>query len=331
MTTFDKTVESDIRDFTIALISRPNVKLIDDVIIVNNRPINFNKHQDFSGFKIGVNSKRKKFRAYAKLKNVSIKKYAEQLGLDADVLTKYASRSTMKYNVATKLYDAIKDIDFVRLRAEQIKVNKILAKLPKLDIDYDNENKEAIRQLFISYLKKNGITSGKFFGLPSSETLFEIAVNKSYNNDFHYIACEKDSKKYKLMKQSSLDNDLLMDDNKCYSYELTPLFPPNHLSHAYVDYCTTYDSNKKEVHQMLSNKTIKVGGLIGFTFSQRDRHTKVYHENKLADLGLFEVPSVKGAIPHLLEEHLLEDYELLENVSYWGEGPMIFVLLKRLK
>ena len=318
MSTFNR------EELEIKLISRPNAK-------PNNVKFKFAYHQEFSGFKIGVNAKRTALKKYSETKGVSLINYSKLIGVNYQTLLKYINKQDLGIDNATNVYKTLKGVNFKKLTADAIKYNKFLSTQPKKENDFTGSEKGKIRNLFIANIEVNDLKSGKFFSLPSSETFFETQLNNEVENSFHYLACECEPTKYAEMQQSIINNKLLMSTHFGYSDELTSLLPTNSLSHAFVDYCRTFTSHENEVKQMLLNKTIKIGGLIGFTFCQRDKESKAYHRELLKELGSNDKPTVKGCIKHKLSAYLGGNYEFVEFTGYKDGSPMLFVLLKRIR
>lgn len=324
-----KTLKDKLR---VKLIETPNLQISDF--------LGLPKTADFSATKSSVNLQRQKLGRLVASKNIAQTEVARQLGIKTPTLKKFIKGSAIKSVdanvIASKILDVINNNDIPKAPKKAKKEVVINA------TEFKGSEKGKIRDLFISHLMKYGIRkAGKFFSLPSGKCQFEIQLNTEMDNNFKYDVVERNinfpniydemlntivSKK---IKTSSISN--------CYSREVLLTKNSNYYSHIFADWCATYTTLEDEVRHIIFNNLVKVGGLVGFTFSLRDEKGKDFHKTVLNDdkmkfkFGLDLDPNVKDGIYMKFLAMCYNNYEIVEFESYHDTSAMLFVLIKRIR
>jgi hypothetical protein len=299
--------------------------------------INFERPQIYGGFQNHVNKKREYVGAYLKIKGVKVNVILDEIEVSAYTLKKYVDAKPLKVDDANKIQAWLLD-NYSNMRQEVLiarKEAKIEAVKPTKR-EFNGENKEEVRDLFIEKLSKSKLKSGKFFTLPSDTCAFEIQANIAIDNNFHYVVCENKKSTFVDLLQTIAKRNLMMSANFGDSNEVLEVAKPNAFSHAFLDYCGTFPTYENEVRHLLVNKTVKLNGFIGLTFCCRERNSKEqttieFHQAIINEFDCDVTASVKGGIKFKLLSMLGNDYKLVEYVSYKDDSPMIFALLKRIK
>jgi hypothetical protein len=297
----------------------------------------FDNPQTLGGAKKSITGIRNTVKNFLELGIVTKTEMANDVGVRTPILSRFLNKSKLNIIDSEKLAIYFTDESVKTYKDAILTDLKAKAKVnANAEYNFKGENKNKIRTIYIDYLNKSNRKSGKFFTLPSKDCMFEIALNMLVDNNFHYIACEYDKSKFMDMKRKSADKNLWMDCYHTKSENVLKNAETDDFSHMFVDWCGTAPTYESEVRTIIDNNLVKVGGLIGLTFAQREANTKTqcskaYHQSVLDTLDIEGIPNVKSGIELKLKSMVGLNYKLIEFIPYADDGgDMVFALIKRI-
>lgn len=191
------------------------------------------------------------------VKNPTLKKYQRQL---QDSVVK---KTPNKYNKIAKNLVVRKVVEAEMLSSSSPKSGDVLTLAYDCSFEIKLSSLKQLKNLIFNVYEFPYLPTLK----KESETIFESQLKIRKKNP-------------RFASKSTLSLKNINDDIIKYR--------PDSLSHAFLDYCDSYDKNKDAVEHLLKNNVVKKGGLVWLTFSQRRSKDFYKKIKKVVPKGRYE-------------------------------------------
>lgn len=206
--------------------------------------------------------------------------------------------------------------------------------------NHDGENKHLARNKMINAIVKGGLLMGKILSLPAEFCKLELRILQEVSNKFVFDLCEHDTEVYSRLLRNVLENNILTTSiQRCEISEIIDKARQDEYSHLILDYCGNFNTHHLELDRAMTNKIVKVGGIIAMTFSQRDTNCFILNEMnrinppKNGETRTFS--AVKTFVDLVCEKidanGSEKHYEVEKPFSYHDSSPMMLLIIKRIK
>lgn len=302
-----------------------------DIILISNPDVSSNEIkkvlklkniQSISGRKVSINKKKNELISYLSCNGISQAKFSKTLNLAQTTLSKFLNGKKISETNAITILNYFNKLENGKFQ------------------NFEGSNKNKCRVKMCNLIKESQINNGNILSLSSKDCLMELKLNKELKNDFHYVSYEYDKEYFLKMRETAISNNLFMSTNYAPISMGINGVPKNYYSHAILDYCGTFSTNKEDVKNTIHNDIVKCGGTIHLTVSKRDSKSCADFNKYLSEK---EQKAIKNNINEcttnkVIRQDLIEifknhpsnsHYIIEETFNYRDTSDMCLIMIKR--